>query len=110
MTDDLEQLMRSMLAETRTPGGPSPAVILGGEPDPQRMAQWVRDNLYDLIAACIEVDVEQTGPLEVTITSELSDIEDGFGNYWPRCKRPDCDLEVVRPGKVQCSHEPGCQQ
>jgi hypothetical protein len=29
-------------------------------------------------------------------------IEDGFGNVWELCGRPDCELEVVRPGKVQC--------
>jgi len=28
-------------------------------------------------------------------------IVDGFGSEWVRCK-PDCKLEVVRPGKVQC--------
>jgi hypothetical protein len=32
-------------------------------------------------------------------------IEDGFGNSWRRCARKDCDLQVVRPGKVQCSCE-----
>lgn len=31
-------------------------------------------------------------------------IEDGFGNTWARCQLPDCDLHVVRPGKVQCSN------
>jgi hypothetical protein len=29
-------------------------------------------------------------------------ITDGFGNEWAKCG-PDCDMEVVRPGKVQCS-------
>jgi len=28
-------------------------------------------------------------------------VADGLGSEWPRCK-PDCQLEVVRPGKVQC--------
>lgn len=28
-------------------------------------------------------------------------IEDGHGNSWPKCK-PDCRMQVVRPGKVQC--------
>jgi hypothetical protein len=32
-------------------------------------------------------------------------IADGFGNEWLKCG-PDCDMEVVRVGKVQCS----CQQ
>ena len=29
-------------------------------------------------------------------------IEDGFGNSWCKCEKPDCGLEIVRPGKVQC--------
>ena len=29
------------------------------------------------------------------------EIDDGFGNFWPLCKR-ECELQVVRPGKVQC--------
>ena len=32
----------------------------------------------------------------------VSTIEDGHGNGWKLCG-PGCDLEVVRPGKVQCS-------
>lgn len=31
-------------------------------------------------------------------------IDDGYGNVWPRCK-PDCGLEIVRIGKVQCECE-----
>lgn len=29
---------------------------------------------------------------------------------WVRCDRPDCDLEIVRPGKTQCSgdYDGGC--
>ena len=30
-------------------------------------------------------------------------VEDGFGGAWVKCDDPRCDLEVVRPGKVQCS-------
>ncbi len=29
-------------------------------------------------------------------------LDDGFGNLWERCGDA-CDLEIVRPGKVQCS-------
>ena len=32
-----------------------------------------------------------------------SKIEDGFGNCWAKCDHALCDLQVVRPGKVQCS-------
>lgn len=27
------------------------------------------------------------------------------GEEWDLCERADCDLEIVRPGKVQCT---GC--
>lgn len=33
--------------------------------------------------------------------NDYGQIDDGFGSVWPRCK-PDCQLEIVRPGKVQC--------
>lgn len=29
-------------------------------------------------------------------------IEDGHGNEWHCCKRPDCGLHIVRVGKTQC--------
>jgi hypothetical protein len=29
-------------------------------------------------------------------------LEDGWGNLWVLCS-DECDLEVVRPGKAQCS-------
>lgn len=29
-------------------------------------------------------------------------VSDGFGGQWLKCDRDDCDLKVVRPGKVQC--------
>ena len=32
-------------------------------------------------------------------------VADGYGNEWPKCSRPYCALEVVRPGKVQCDCE-----
>jgi hypothetical protein len=32
-------------------------------------------------------------------------VSDGHGNEWAKCG-PDCDMEVVRPGKVQCT----CQE
>jgi hypothetical protein len=40
-------------------------------------------------------------------------ITDGFGSEWEKCLRRDCDLQVVRPGKVQCNgdhDEIGCPQ
>lgn len=30
-------------------------------------------------------------------------LDDGFGNQWLICAHPKCDLQIVRPGKVQCS-------
>lgn len=40
-------------------------------------------------------------------------IDDDFGSVWRLCERADCDLQVVRPGKVQCRGEwepNGCPQ
>ena len=31
-------------------------------------------------------------------------LDDGFGNQWEKCGK-DCELEIVRPGKVQCEKE-----
>lgn len=39
------------------------------------------------------------------------EVDDGFGNVWLLCGREDCDLDIVRPGKVQCRgdyDERGC--
>jgi len=30
-------------------------------------------------------------------------VEDGFGGSWYKCSYEDCDLAVMRPGKVRCS-------
>lgn len=32
-------------------------------------------------------------------------ISDGFGSEWAKCRRPDCGLHVVRPGKARCDCE-----
>jgi len=32
----------------------------------------------------------------------MDNVEDGHGGCWVKCQLPDCGLEVVRPGKVQC--------
>lgn len=37
---------------------------------------------------------------------DYGEIDDGFGSTWSLCK-PDCRLEIVRPGKVQCECENG---
>lgn len=34
-------------------------------------------------------------------------LDDGFGNVWSLCDRQPCDLEIVRPGKVQCPCDRG---
>lgn len=31
-------------------------------------------------------------------------ITDGYSE-WQKCSRTDCDLQIVRPGKVQCKGE-----
>lgn len=33
--------------------------------------------------------------------SDYGEIDDGFGSTWALCKT-GCQLEIVRPGKVQC--------
>lgn len=31
-------------------------------------------------------------------------LDDGFGNVWHTCDHPaGCELQIVRPGKVQCT-------
>lgn len=31
-------------------------------------------------------------------------VDDGFGSVWEGCDDSRCDIQVVRPGKVQCSN------
>lgn len=38
-------------------------------------------------------------PLPMPKTVQI--LDDGFGNQWEKCGE-DCELEIVRPGKVQC--------
>lgn len=40
-------------------------------------------------------------PLKTDESDESDFLDDGFGNRWEKCG-PDCCLEIVRPGKVQC--------
>ncbi|AIY16150.1 hypothetical protein GUY44_12010 [Pimelobacter simplex] len=53
-------------------------------------------NFSDQRLARFVLDAVATG-------STTAEIEDGFGGCWPTCG-PGCDLQVVRPGKVQCNH------
>ena len=48
--------------------------------------------------------VESGQYVKVADPSPFGEIEDDFGSTWALC-RPDCGLQVVRPGKVQCDHE-----
>lgn len=34
-----------------------------------------------------------------------ANLSDGFGSEWACCENPGCDIQIVRPGKVQCSVE-----
>lgn len=48
-----------------------------------------------------------TDTADETLDPDLADVhfgfvEDGIGGLWPRC-RLDCGMEIVSPGKVQCS-------
>lgn len=38
------------------------------------------------------------------MTEPEDEVEDGFGSCWIKCRSPKCDLQVVRPGKAQCSN------
>jgi hypothetical protein len=38
---------------------------------------------------------------DTTEPHEAGEISDGFGSVWLLCK-PDCGIQVVRPGKAQC--------
>ena len=46
------------------------------------------------------------GKWDEDAVADLGDtVSDGRGNEWPKCSRPDCGLEVIRPGQVQCNCE-----
>jgi hypothetical protein len=57
------------------------------------------------------LEKEEARALALEVLSELpaklfdaeTEIEDGCGNRWSLCG-PECELYVVRPGKVQCSN------
>lgn len=41
---------------------------------------------------------------------EMSEmLSDGFGNFWEKCDRKDCGLQVIRPGLAQCAHGEPCK-
>lgn len=80
----------------------------------ERSARRVLDERMDAYRrADARTDLDVVGP----VTGEHPAVElydrdaednsmvgDGFGSQWAKCG-PGCDLEVVRPGKVQCSCE-----
>jgi hypothetical protein len=43
--------------------------------------------------------IEDCGCLD---DSQVTELDDGFGNVWEKCDRDDCGLQIVRPGKAQC--------
>lgn len=47
-----------------------------------------------------------TPPMNAPLETNDRTLDDGFGNIWHKCERSDCGMEVVRPGKVQCTKEP----
>lgn len=50
-----------------------------------------------------DLPVTPSGALSSVSEPTINTIEDGFGNQWMKCEHAECDLCVVRPGKVQCS-------
>ena len=51
---------------------------------------------YPAIVALGEVKSAITVP-------PAQEVTDGWGGTWRKCSHSSCDLQVVRPGKVQCS-------
>lgn len=70
--------------------------------------------LREIGVDCNPVAVDEPDAVERivgTIRTREKDkyIDDGFGNRWNRlCPNCGAELEIVRPGKVQCSE--GCKQ
>jgi hypothetical protein len=65
--------------------------------------EWIPSDTRDRIAG------EESFRFPASEQTLLDDIEkknivdDGFGNAWAKCGHSECDLHVVRPGKVQCN-------
>jgi hypothetical protein len=62
----------------------------------------------DMVAQTVDVSSCQdlAHPRRMMVRKPSEDyIEDGFGGAYPLCGREDCALEIVRPGKTQCSCE-----
>ena len=63
-------------------------------------AEYDDEETQEYIEGWAEAMYEVSRALEPTVA-------DGFGGEWLKCSKPDCDLQVVRPGKVQCSNSCG---
>lgn len=69
-----------------------------------QVADWLRREL-NLAKAQLPQDVRETGGTQGISVLDQGYITDGFGNYWsircPRCGKET--MQVIGPGKVQCS-------
>lgn len=53
----------------------------------------------------LEVIGEEAAEYAADVLTDIDEreVSDGFGSTWVKCRSLACDLQVVRPGKVQCS-------
>lgn len=66
-------------------------------------AQMDVDRAKALLERAEEVFAERDREYQEYV-AKCGQIDDGFGNTYLLCK-PGCQLEIVRPGKVQCECE-----
>lgn len=55
--------------------------------------KWIRIHCVEAVGITLHEEKPQEAVAKI--------IDDGFGNCWTKCG-PACELEIVRPGKVQC--------
>lgn len=55
----------------------------------------------ELVAALKITQAENQRLRQELPSASCGEIDDGHGNVWALCK-PNCQMQIVRPGKVQC--------
>lgn len=66
-----------------------------------------RDQYVSQLFSALDAMEDAVPPREEAIVGRT--VEDGFGGCAYKCEREDCELQVVRPGKFQCTRE-GCDR
>ena len=59
-----------------------------------------REALQEIHKQCDSVHI---GALCIAALAPAHEVSDGHGSTWRKCSHSSCDLQVVRPGRVQCS-------